>query len=195
MSIDPSKLGQVINKANQSNEDKSYDRTGKVSAAFFHRVTLNQSDEVAEIIEVLLGVKPGGTEKVAELLGINVDDVEETPALGPGKERPLPVFNADGSSAGIAMKEQQALDAGYAYKTDPSGDVIGYTKPPTDDPTPAPAAPATATHKVKVMDKHGSVKDELDIDDFKANAAKYQIIETDDDGKPTRVREVRFIGR
>lgn len=198
MTVDWSKVGSKATAAMQSHEDKKNNLIVTVGNAIGRVFDNNPSDPRLDAIELILGTKAGDTNAILEKLGIELPDNDtETPALtaGPtaGKERPLPVFNPDGTNAGVAMKEQQALDAGYAFKTDDAGAIVGYIKPPAA--TPAPAAPTTPTHKVEIVDRHDAVKSEIDLDDFMAKATKYQILKFDDDGRPVRAREVRFIGR
>lgn len=152
-SFDFGKLQQAAQAEQQAHEKEVYKRTARVTNTFGGRLMLNANDETAELIEVLLGVKPGGMEKVAEMLGAHVggpkaltDGSDESPA----KERPLPVFNPDGTNAGVALREPQAIQAGYGYKYDDQNTHIGWQKPPADNSAPAPNQ---ATTRVPVHNK------------------------------------------
>jgi hypothetical protein len=207
--IDPQKLAAKMTSQNQKASDKMYDRVSAIANVVGGRLTLNANDELVDAFEILLGTKPGTKEEAMTKLGVDGTNVSTGPAALPavaGTQTPSRatmddfwrVYEADGSTL--------ALDIDWVKKTDDdmirSAGLVPLIDPNTQQqmglktrPAPAPAQPAV-TPKVKVVDKHGAVQRELDLPDFSAEAAKYQIIEVDPvSGAPTRVREVRFIGR
>lgn len=211
--IDPQKLAQKMSSQNQKATDKMYDRVAAISNIVGGRLTLNPNDEIVEAIEILLGAKPGTKEEALTKLGATTEPTGPAalPATtGTGSRRsqyatvvlsnPDGTVKVDGSgtplidhSIGAVLWDdtKAQADFGLIPVNLPDG-TPALTKRPA---TATPASPAV-THKVKVVDKHGAVQRELDMADFTASAAKYQIVEADPvSGVPTRVREVRFVGR
>jgi hypothetical protein len=118
---------------------------------------LNEHDPDMEIIEMLAGTKPGGRAEALSKLNGTPEGPAELEA--PSKDRPMAVYNADGTNAGVALREAQALAAGFGYKTNEAGEHIGWQKPvldapKSDDKSDKPETPDTH-REVPVQNKHG----------------------------------------
>jgi hypothetical protein len=144
--FDFDRLGKAAGEQRAKLESSVYDRAARVSLAFGGRLFLNENDDMAAAVEMLLGCKPGGVAGVAELLKLATSTTTETPALGDGsdtpsskEDRPLQIFNDDGTPSGIGCREKKATELGYGYKLDADGKHIGWQKPSSG----ANAKPAT----------------------------------------------------
>lgn len=180
MSIDPNKLTQALTTEKQKSEDAAYKRTSKVTDKFFYRVTLDENDKVAEVVEVLLGLREGGVERVAEILGVAPAE-EETRALpAANKARILPLFDENDQPEGTGLPEEKALELGYVAMLNGQQEVTGYKKPRAASPTtPMPATPGD--QEVPVHDKRGDTGRRIKIRDGIAHPGLEAVPE--DDGK------------
>lgn len=186
-------LAAEHDRQKRANENNLNRRLVAINDAIEH---LGVRHPVVEAIEVILNIKPGGTDKVTELLGLTVTIPDDS---GPkaitdgtedvnGKERPLPVFNADGSNAGVGLYRDQAKTAGYGAKFGPDGiTVVGWQKPPAD--APAPTAPTTIDldQLVPLFDKKGRQVGEIKVYDGKRQADLTEKV-TDDPSKGFKPR-------
>ncbi len=189
MTIDFTRLSSVAAGEAKKREDRIYNRLARITSLVGDRLQGNENDPNVEAIEVLLGIKPGGNEKAAELLGLTSDpapEASEPPAKNKGY---MPAFEHDGTPLGTGFKsEEDAKAAGFEVWLETDGTIKGWRKP-APKPIPAPAS----ADKVKVVDKHGKPVDLLEYKDYEDNASEYQVLETD----PTThlVKKVRELPR
>ncbi|HVS58138.1 MAG TPA: hypothetical protein VHD60_00145 [Candidatus Saccharimonadales bacterium] len=156
-SFDFGKLSDAAKEEQTAHESTVYKRAARLTNRFGGRLMLDENDKICEAAELLLGCKPGGIPEALKALGLTTEPTGPR-ELTDGKEndeekdktRPLPVFNDDGTNAGVALREKEAVQAGYGFKMDGSTHV-GWQKPPTGPN--APAAPNQAADQVPVHDK------------------------------------------
>lgn len=157
--IDFTKLGDVAVKEAEELEGRVYRRVAKATNAFGGRLMMSENDQVCEAIEVLLGIKPGGNEVAAELLGMNGNTAPTGPAeltAAPAdvdRNKVLPLYNADGSHQGTGLPMDKALELGFVAKLDGEGKIEGYILPAT---SPVPASATSLDKVVNVKDKKGT---------------------------------------
>jgi hypothetical protein len=143
------------------------------------RLTVNPNDPTVEAVEQLLGIKEGGLQGVLEKLGVKTSDSNADSdgprALESPKEKPLPVFNDDGTPAGVALREEQARSYGYAFKLDSGGNVEGWIKPPANAGSAHPQPAGDDDRKVDVLNRRGDKVKEVSVSRGKADKALSQI--------------------
>jgi len=167
--VDYSKLASTAASHAQKHEDKKHNAIVQIVNALGRRYDHNPSDPVFEIIDVLLGIEPGGDDKVKELLGfttINTSDNGNTDlaALMPAPTpKFLPLFNEDGSPTGTGLPVDKAIADGYTAKLDPvTNEVVAYIVPST---APAPTHTTPLDRVVEVRDRKGDRKRDITVKD------------------------------
>lgn len=181
MSFDWNNAQQVAQREAKNHEDLKTKIVVNVGNAIARRFDNNPDDAIVNAIQVMLGLRRDAdvTEALAKAgFAVTKPEEQEEPqgpaALPAAKERPLPVYNPDGSSAGVALYEEEAHQYGLVRKTDAAGEVIGWVKPPNFAAGPGtpmgPAAPAPTgaldlDKEVPVKDAHGLTIGRIKIGD------------------------------
>lgn len=168
MTINWSDVASKAAGAAQSHEDKKGKMVVEVGNALGRIFDANPSDQRLDAVKMILGIIPGTEAELREKLGMaeSASESDGPEALPPAPERPLPVFRDDGSKSGVALREAQAIAAGYAHKLDDTGNHVGWQKPPSpDSPTPAPTTPTGGDREVDVKDRKGRVVRHIKVSD------------------------------
>ncbi len=202
MPIDRNSVITAAQNIERSDEDRATKRVARQVNALIARANSDTNHRDLEIVDFVLNLRPDlGDEARSALLqklGVNKPSEEGEGGTVAGLDKYIYVYDEHGEKVNAVRRDDQArinqfINDGFLPDEDGGGNVTKLQKP-RHITAPAPQPAATA-HKVKVLDKRGSVKATIDLEDYQEDPSKYQVVETDDDGRPISIREVRFIGR
>lgn len=138
-------FGPDIDKENADRDGRIRRRLVKVNSKAVPMLRIDENSPQFEAVEVLLGIKPGGNEKVAELLGLTVgtDATNGTPAnndeLFADGRKWVKVYDGDKFVRAIPRADQATIDQYLANGFVPeSRDGSNFLIKPKELATPIP---------------------------------------------------------
>jgi hypothetical protein len=170
-------------------KDKADRRIVRIIHKLNFRLTQADMDPMVEAIEILLGIKEGGPEKAAEILGFTGNgETTEVHALGDGetdkKSMWVPAKNATGGQDGAYENtpegHQLARSHGYVPKLDGDNKLIEWVKS-ADSPGPAPATGSPDDDViVNILNLKGKPVGQIKVSEGKAKHDQLIAVKKDD---------------
>lgn len=192
--------------AEASKTDDAHDakRMGRLDVAEIAAINANRHDPRIELAEVMFGVIRSKDERIKELISTVFPSIKfgDTPDDDPaGLPAPkasrrsewAPVYQSDGVTIATDIEKVRFDDAatqrdrGLVPMEDSDGNVVAFRKRPTPVSAPTASANPAPDNNIQVVDSKGKPVQKITLAKFKAGS--FDIVDTDDEGRPTKVAE------